>query len=163
MRYSRLFSMVRLKPGKYSSPRMSKFSRLGPSICRSCVTGTMASPSDETDNAWIGSVEALAAAARIVRLTCSHTATESSCAQPGSGLEKSYSSYANARRRPSCEKSPDLHPVVPTSMPSRLIVMSPSTFHQRCSDTGQVQGVAQQLYRASIDGVLRLDLAARLF
>jgi hypothetical protein len=55
----------------------------GARICRSAVTGTTASPNEETDSARIGSGPACCATSRSVCRTFSHTSTASSSAHPG--------------------------------------------------------------------------------
>ena len=88
---------------------------------RSAVTGVMASPIEDTHSAATGSAATWAVTSRIALWINAHTAWLSSSAQPGWGRITSYSRLAWARIAPSWEITITLQPVVPTSMPKRLI------------------------------------------
>src|SRR5271157_4862241 len=104
-----------------------------PRIRRSRDTGTMDSPIEETAREVTGSdvggpdrfCDAAFTAFPIVRRMRVHTSEGSNSNHPGRGRTMSYSSYAKARDSPFAENTEALQPVVPTSIPRKLMRRTP--------------------------------------
>ncbi len=137
--------------GRYSSPRLSIMRSEGPRMRRSRETGTMASPIEETERALTGSPAAPLTALRIDFLTRSHTSVGSSSDQPGRGRRMSYSSYANESGCPVSENTAALQPVVPTSMPRRLIRLYHFPGSKLSSHKARIRGVREYAFRANAE------------
>src|SRR5690554_5878432 len=151
-----------------SAPRLSKPRMQLPRISRASETGVIASPIDDTASARTGSPGICATVSRIASLMRPHTSRLSSSAQPGWGRTTLYSRLDRARIAPSADNAITLQPVVPTSIPNKLMKRNlPITLRPQL-------GVAQQLHDlhhdvgGGLDRVVqvlarlrRLELAAR--
>ncbi|OQB34794.1 MAG: hypothetical protein BWY09_02569 [Candidatus Hydrogenedentes bacterium ADurb.Bin179] len=85
-------------------------------------TGVIASPMALTQSAVTGSPGAAVAASLIDAFTSRTTSALSSSAHPGLRCRVGYSRYARASGRPVSENRPALQPVVPISIPMRLMI-----------------------------------------